>query len=451
VNIGRHVEGNRTVAASEFDTHKFKMDWAALRSGIYSDKYFVNAAKVLSKLSEERVEFDGEWPPEAEPVRGRVRFHPGEAHVEMQFFTKRKPMSIVAGVKPAIAVLRNCTGFRDANGQFQSTGDHLEIHAVAPGHSVAPNLPVMRVRGRFRSFAALETPVLGLLGRCTRVATNCYMTLQAAGGKPVFFFAARHDLYVTQAADGYAYKVAVDTYNARHNADVTPLVSTDAQGAWWEGTGGGTMSHSYILSFLRDTARASLEFARVLPLEVKRVALVDTSNNCPSDAVKTACAMFAKYKEMVEAGRVHEAEKYVLFGVRVDTAENMLDESINREEATSRDYGPSPRLVHNVRLALDNGHLSMDLSADWRKKAQEYFSQIKICVSGGLTPEKIARFERENVPVDMYGVGSYLLTGESNDYTADVVAVKVGNVWIDMAKVGRHRVDNPAMKLVPPP
>ena len=48
------------MAASEFDTDKFKMDWAALRSGVYSDKYFVNAAKVLSKLSEERLEFDGE-------------------------------------------------------------------------------------------------------------------------------------------------------------------------------------------------------------------------------------------------------------------------------------------------------------------------------------------------------------------------------------------------------
>ena len=48
--------------------------------------------------------------------------------------------------------------------------------------------------------------------RGTRIATNVYEILEAAAGKPVFFFPARFDLPTAQASDGYAYKVAVEGY-----------------------------------------------------------------------------------------------------------------------------------------------------------------------------------------------------------------------------------------------
>ena len=41
-------------------------------------------------------------------------------------------------------------------------------------------------------------------------------------------------------------------------------------------------------------------------------------------------------------------------------------------------------------------------------------------MSGGFDPEKIRRFEREQVPVDSYGVGSSLFPGRF-DFTADIV------------------------------
>ena len=71
----------------------------------------------------------------------------------------------------------------------------------------------MRVRGRYRDFALLETPTLGILTRASRVATNVYETLVAARGKPVLFFPARFDLHEVQAADGYAYNIAVQRFN----------------------------------------------------------------------------------------------------------------------------------------------------------------------------------------------------------------------------------------------
>jgi nicotinate phosphoribosyltransferase len=52
------------------------------------------------------------------------------------------------------------------------------------------------------------------------------------------------------------------------------------------------------------------------------------------------------------------------------------------------------------------------------------------------------------VPVNIYGVGSYLFEGENNDFTADVVRVKIAGQWYDMAKVGRQAHHNPNLQRV---
>jgi nicotinate phosphoribosyltransferase len=72
-------------------------------------------------------------------------------------------------------------------------------------------------------------------------------------------------------------------------------------------------------------------------------------------------------------------------------------------------------------------------------------------VSGGFNPEKIRRFEKLGVPVDIYAVGSYLFNNNGatvTDFTADVVRVKAHDTWIDMAKVGRRPRDNPNLERV---
>jgi nicotinate phosphoribosyltransferase len=345
-------------------------------------------------------------------------------------------------------MLKLCTGCFDDSGSFVNTYDHLEIDAVHDGTQATPWEPVLRVRGRYRDFAALETPTLGALARRTRIATNVYNTLQAARGKPLLFFPARFDIHETQPGDGYAYRIAVDVWNAHHQGHLDAFISTEAQGDWWGEKGSGTVAHAYLLCFLRDTVEAMLQFARVLPADIKRVALVDVNNDCVGDTVKTATAMFQRYRELTDSGRHDEAARYVLFGVRLDTSSNMIDKSIVPLGDARLDCGVNPRLVHNTRNALDTLADHIDVPYGWLERARQYFRQVQIVATGGFHPERIDQFEQLGVPVDIYGVGSYLFEGKNNDFTADIVRVKLESRWYDMAKVGRQARPNPNMQRI---
>ena len=95
--------------------------------------------------------------------------------------------------------------------------------------------------------------------------------------------------------------------------------------------------------------------------------------------------------------------------------------------------------------------MSPRVAEAWRARAQEYCRSVKIVVSGGFNPEKIQRFEKLGVPVDIYAVGSSLFENHGatvTDFTADVVRVKVGGTWHDMAKIGRAPCDNPDLEPV---
>jgi nicotinate phosphoribosyltransferase len=416
--------------------------------GRYTDQYFINARNILVRLAEEGYGFAGRSPVVEAGGLDPAGFDVGNAEVEMQCFTKRKPFSIACGTDHALAILRTCAGTVDASGTFHNTAADLEVEAVPDGTHLEPWAPAMKIRGRYRDFAMLETTILGVMARPTRVATNTYEALKASGGKPVFFFPARFDLPCTQPSDGYAYKVGVDAYNHEAGADVPAMVTTEAQGAWWGGQGGGTVSHSYVIAFLHDVAEAMLHFARCMPPEVKRVALVDTRGDCVTDTVLTAMAMFRRWWDLRQAGRDEEAERYVLFGVRADTAEDVRDASVRPTGDPARDCGVVPRLVHNLRSALDTLDASPDVPQEAREAAREYFRNVRIVVSGGFDPERIARFEREAVPVDVYGVGSFFLRGPGNDYTADVVRVKVDGRWLGLSKKGRRPVANPDLEAV---
>jgi len=417
--------------------------------GRYTDQYFINVHDILTRLAKEGYGFAGR-----SPAADALGFDPGGfdvagAEVEMQCFTKREPFSIACGTDHALAILKTCTGTVDAAGTFHNTAATLEVKAVPDGTPLAPWVPALTIRGRYRDFAILETPVLGVLARPTRVATNTYEILKASGGKPVFFFPARFDLPATQCSDGYAYRVGVDAYNHEHGAAAPAMVTTEAQGEWWGGEGGGTVSHSYVIAFLHDTAEAMLHFARVIPPEVKRVALVDTRGDSVADSVLTALAMFRRWWDLTRAGREDEARRYVLFAVRTDTPEHVRDASVAPTGDPREDLGVVPRLIVNLRRALDGLHASPDVPEAAREAARDYFRAVRIVASGGFEPGRIARFERERVPVDVYGVGSFFLKGPSSDFTADVVRVRIDGRWVDLAKKGRRPVANPDLEPVP--
>ena len=351
--------------AHRVPAERFQLPVERMREGYYSDKYFVRTRDVLAGAG----------------------LNP---RVTMQLFQKQSAW--LGGVDEAIAVLKACL----------TTGHswpELEVHALRDGDRVEPYETVMLITGPAVAFAHLETVYLGVLARRTRVATNTRLVVEAAWPKPVMFFPARFDHWLVQTGDGYAAHIAGAIG-----------VSTDAQASWWGSQGIGTVPHALIAAFGGDTVEATRAFAAEMPPDVRVITLVDFDNDCVGTSLAVARALGPR-----------------LFGVRLDTSESMVDVSVVPQMGDFDPRGVTPRLVRNVRAALDAAG----------------FGAVQITVSGGFTPEKIRRFEREGVPVDSYGVGSSLFGGRF-DFTADVVLVDGRPV----AKRGRWYRPNPRLERV---
>ena len=433
----------------------FKLDIERMRRGWYSDKYFENIGRMLAALASEGYVYSGQYhnlPANVSPDNIAV----GDIEVEMQWFTRRVGNTVVVGVDKSLEMLRHCTGYWEGD-KFIDTSDKLQVWAVHDGTVVKSDgdplnaEAVIKVHGRYRDFALLETPTLGVLTRSSRVATNVYETLMAARGKPVLFFPARFDMHEVQASDGYAYNIAIQRFNMDFSQQIGSFVSTDAQGDWWGGAGGGTVAHAAIASFMGDTAEAMMQFSRILPPNIPRIALVDFNNDSVRDTLRVLEIMFRKYQELCDAGEQAEAAKYILYGIRLDTSGTLRDVSVAPLGDPALDLGVNPRLVFNVRQGLDSASESWDLPPAWKEAAREYCRNVKIVVSGGFNPDKMRKFEKLGVPVDIYAVGSWLFNNNSGtvtDFTGDVVRVKVHGEWVNMAKVGRKSLDNPDLERV---
>lgn len=424
---------------------KFQIDKERMINGWYSDVYFRNITNILTTLSKEGYTFKDE--------------DIGNIEVEMQIFPRREPFCILGGIDEALAILKESTGYNNKDGEFVNTYDDLEVLACEDGqkgyYKGNPSRvdPIIKIRGRYRDFAHLETPIIGSLTEASRIATNVYQVMEAARGKDILFFPARFAHYKLQALHGYAYSLGVNAYNEDYGQNMNRYVSTDEQGAWWGGKGGGTISHSYIASFLGDTTEAMLQFSRLMPHDVNRIALVDFDNDCVNTTLELLKAMYDKYVELKNNGDSNEADKYKLFGVRPDNSSSLRDKSIEPLGDKKLDNGVNARLVFKLRKEINNAYKDWDLKEDEIEMAKKYCKDVKIIATGGFKPKKIREFEQSQVPVDIYGVGSWLLSnssveGTKNDFTADVVKVKKDGQWIDMAKVGRQACDNKNLKEV---
>jgi nicotinate phosphoribosyltransferase len=335
----------------------FDLPAEKMRAGYYTDAYFNHARETLL-------------------VDGR---HP---RVVMQVFQKRN--AYLGGMDEAIAILKLCSDDWDA----------LTVHALYDGDRVEPWEPVMTIEGDYTLFAHLETLYLGTLARRTLITTNVVRVLEAANGKQIIFMPARHDHHRVQTGDGYAAYVAGQIVGA-------PVgVTTDEQASWWGGKGVGTVPHALISSYGGNTVLAASKFAEWAPPDLNVTVLVDFENDSVRTSLEVARALGDR-----------------LWGVRLDTSENLVDRSLWEEMGDFKPTGVNERLVWKVREALDeNG-----------------FERVKIVASGGFDAEKIRVFEERGVPVDSYGVGSALIRGE-NDFTGDIVLTD----GLPAAKVGRR-------------
>ena len=350
----------------------FRLPVEKIREGYYSDAYF-NSTKALLEADDH---------------------HPC---VVMQVFQRRQ--SLLGGIDEAIAILKQCSGRRAPDGTWQLGWERLAVHALHEGDAIAPSETVMTIEGDYALFAHLETVYLGCLARRSLVMRNVREVVDAAAGKPIMFFPARHDHWLVQTGDGWAAHVAGAIG-----------VSTDAGASWWGGRGIGTVPHGLIAAYGGDTVLAARRYAERFGTEQNVTVLVDFEN----DSVRTAL-------------EVADALGGDLWGVRLDTSDRLADRALEERYGPDAPRGVAPELVELVRAELDaRGH-----------------EAVRIVVSGGFTAERIREFETAGVPVDAYGVGSSLLRG-ANDFTADVVMVD----GRPCAKVGRGYAPNPRLERV---
>ncbi len=428
----------------------FNLPVEDLRRGYYADRYFANSRLMLSALADEGYRYRGANPRD---IAGADMLDLGEIEVEAQIFNRRSPMALIAGVDHALAQLRCATGYFAEDENWVETWRALEVRAVQDGaltyYDGDPQQvsTVIEIRGSYSDFAVLETSILGVLSRASRIATNVYEVLQAAAGKSVLFFPARFDLPEAQAIDGYAYWLALRRFHRDTGIELAPLASTDAQASLWGGAGVGTIPHAMIACFLADSAETMVQFARHIPLDTPRILLADFNNDVVADSRATLAAFWPHYAAAYQADDGDGLARWRLNGVRLDTSATLRDRSLPAEA----ERGVSPQLVFTVREALNSAWESWGVPRELESVARDFCRGAKIVVSGGFNMERVARFEREGAPVDSYGIGSAFLSNDrrSNaDFTMDIVRVKVAGEWVDMPKVGRRPGDNPDLERV---
>jgi nicotinate phosphoribosyltransferase len=235
------------------------------------------------------------------------------------------------------------------------------VEALSDGDRIAPKEVVLRIHARYRRFGLYETAILGMMAQSTGWATAARQCVDAAAPDPVVSFGARHvHPDITDVLDYAAIVggcVGASTPAGARLAGLSPT---------------GTMPHSLVLIF-GDTVAAAEAFDRDLGADVPRIVLVDTFKDEAEETLRVAHALGDR-----------------LYGIRLDTPSE-------RGRVTAD-------LVKEVRARLD----------------QEGYHHVKIVVSGGLNPERIAWFKEQGAPVDSFAVGSYISGATPIDFTGDI-------------------------------
>ncbi|MCY3735508.1 MAG: nicotinate phosphoribosyltransferase [Gemmatimonadaceae bacterium] len=261
------------------------------------------------------------------------------------------------------------------------------VERLPEGRWFDPGEVVLRVSGPYRAFGLYETALLGALASETGWATAASACVAEAGGVPVVHFGARH--VHPDVSPRLEYAAVVGGCSGCATPAGAALSGLEAT---------GTLPHALVLIF-GDTLEAALAFDRQIDPAVGRTVLVDTFLDEAEESVRVAGAMGER-----------------LWAVRLDTPSEL--------------GGVTPELVGRVRSRLDaGGH-----------------RDVKILVSGGITPERIRAFREAGAAVDGYGVGSAISGAPAVDFTADVKEVD----GVAVAKRGRRpgRTDNPRLEVL---
>ncbi|MCX7991618.1 MAG: nicotinate phosphoribosyltransferase [Proteobacteria bacterium] len=228
------------------------------------------------------------------------------------------------------------------------------IYSVKEGEVVFPKEPVIRVEGNIIETQIIETLLLNIINFQSLIATKARRIKLVAGDRVVVDFGLRR---AQSLAGIYATRSAViggikETSNlySAFKFGIKPV---------------GTMAHSFVQSFDSEY-EAFLNYSKIYP--DKTILLVDTYNTVKSgipNAIKIAKKL--------------EKEGHKLIGVRID----------------SGDIAKLSKISRNML----------------NKAGLDY---VKIIASNKLDEFVIDKLNRKKAPVDVFGVGTNLVTGHGD-------------------------------------
>ncbi|MDI9370360.1 MAG: nicotinate phosphoribosyltransferase [Synergistaceae bacterium] len=290
--------------------------------------------------------------------------------VTAEFFARRG--GVFAGLEELLVLLE---------------GKGLEIWSLSEGDPFEAKEVLLRIIGPYEAFGLYETVMLGMLASASAWATAARECVDAADGKPVLCFGARH---VHPSVAPVMERAAL---RAGGCAGASCILGAKLAGA----VPSGTVPHAAVL-IIGDTVELALDYDAVMPPEEPRIVLVDTFKDEAEESIRVAGAL----RESLDA-------------VRLDTP--------------GERGGVTPSLVSEVRYRLDRAG----------------FPKVKIVASGGLSPDRIRELDRAGA--DSFGVGSYISHASPIDMTMDLKEIEGAPI----AKRGRlpGRIENPRLRRVP--
>ena len=253
----------------------------------------------------------------------------------------------------------------------------VKVFGVPEGSAILEHCPLLRIEGPLLDCQLLETPLLTILNFQTLIASKSANICQAAKGDIVLEFGLRR----AQGIDGgiSASRAAyIGGCHATSNVLAAKVLDIPCK---------GTHAHSWVMSF--DSEQESFRrYADAMPNNC--IFLVDTYNTI--DGVKNACT---EAKELRNKG-------YEMIGVRLDSGDLLA-------------------LSKAARGILDDAG----------------FTEAKIVVSDSLDEHKIAKLKAGGAPIDIWGVGTNLVTAKDQPALGGVY--KLGAIQ-DKQGTWHHRV-----------
>lgn len=281
--------------------------------------------------------------------------------------------------------------FIDYLKNFKFTG---EIYAMPEGTIAFPYEPLVRVKAPIMQAQFIETALLNIINHQTLIATKASRVVQAAQGDGVLEFGLRR----AQGPDA-------GIYGARA-AIIGGCVGTSnvLTGLMYGIPAKGTHAHSWVMSF-PDELSAFRAYAETFPENA--LLLVDTYDTLRS-GIPNAITVFKELK----------AKGYKPTGIRLDS-------------------GDLAYLSKKARQMLDEAG----------------FPEAKIFASNDLDEKSIWDLKAQGARIDLWGVGTRLITSNDNPALGGVyklAAEEVDGKWIPRIKISENqaKITTPGYKQV---